>query len=96
MIVNPNSGENFNPFPSVFDVEFDDEDLCYLEVKFDRKQFCIVLTPTRYDDEGQHYNFTVYIQQNVGCGFIEIPNQFSEMTEYHFSLLYEAIRRQKL
>lgn len=82
--------------PSCFDVEFGDDDLCYIEAELDRKQFCIVLTPEEYTDGSKSYSFGIYIQEDIGCGFVGIPNQFCEMTEYHFSLLYEAIRREKL
>lgn len=92
----PGSEEEFDPFPALFDVEFNEEDLCYLEEKFDRKQFCIVLTPCQYAHGEKYFRFEIYIQEDVGCGFVSIPNQFTEMTEYHFSLLYEAIRREKL
>lgn len=83
--------------PACFDVNFGEEDFCYIEAKIDRKQFCIVLTPDEYDDAHvKFYSFDVYIMEDIGCGFVNIPNQFCEMTEYHFSLLYEAIRRKKL
>lgn len=82
--------------PACFDVEFGADDLCYIEAKLDRKQFCIVLTPDLYPDGQPLYVFEVYIMEDIGCGFIHVPNQFSSMTEYHFSLLYEAIRREKL
>lgn len=92
----PGNEEDFDPFPASFDVHFDEDDLCYLEEKHDRKQFCIVLSPGEYDTGEKYYAFEIYIQEDVGCGFVNIPNQFMKMTEYHFSLLYEAIRREKL
>lgn len=97
-LVVPGHEEDFENFPSFFDVPYDEKnDLCYLEKKLDRKQFCIVLTPSEYDDTHEKfYSFEIYIQDDIGCGFVNIPNQFCEMTEYHFKLLYEAIRREKL
>jgi hypothetical protein len=93
----PNNEADFDHFPASFDVPYDPEyDLCYLEKKLDRKQFCIVLTPGEYTNGEKYFNFEVYIQDDIGCGFVNIPNQFCEMTEYHFCLLYEAIRREKL
>lgn len=77
-----------------FDYPVNDGDLFYVEKELDRKMFAIILTP--YEDEDGHYDFTVLIREDVGCGFCPIPNQFCEMTEYYFSLLYEAIRRIKL
>lgn len=82
--------------PASFDVDFEGNDLCYLEKEIARQQFCIVLTPCQYTTGEIYYRFEVYIQHNIGCGFIRIPNQFTEMTQYHFGLLYEAIRRKKL
>ena len=92
----PGSEEEFDPFPASFDINFNEDDLCYLEDKLDRKQFCIVLTPCEYNNGEKYYTFEIYIQEDIGCGFVNIPNQFIEMTEYHFCLLYESIRRVKL
>ena len=93
----PGNEDVFENFPGGwFDVEFDSQDLCYLEQKFDRKRFCIVLTPGQYTNGEVYYSFQVYIQKNVGMGFVAIPDQHAEMTEFHFSLLFEAIRREKL
>lgn len=92
----PGSEDDFDPFPALFDIDFGEDDLCYLEEKLDRKQFCIVLTPNKYSNGEEYYSFEIYIQDDIGCGFVLIPNQFCEMTEYHFSLLYEAIRRERL
>lgn len=94
----PGNEGSFEHFPAEFNIDFDPEiDLCYLERKLDRKQFCIVLIPSKWNDTGvDFYGFEIYIQDDIGCGFINIPNQFCEMTEYHFELLYEAIRREKL
>lgn len=94
----PGKESEFDPFPSGFDIQFAPEsDLCYLEKKLDRKQFCIVLRPDLWaDTKERFYSFDVYIMEDIGCGFVLIPNQFSEMTEYYFGLLYEAIRREKL
>lgn len=94
--VMPLNEDQFDHFPSVFDVPFEDDDLCYLERVINRKQFCIVLSPNEYNNKEKYFDFSIYIQDDIGCGFILIPNQFCEMTEYHFSLLYEAIRREKL
>jgi hypothetical protein len=97
-LVTPGVQEKWEYFPAVFDVPGDPEDgdLCYLEKKLDRKQFCIVLSPNKYSTGEKYFRFEIYIQEDIGCGFVNIPNQFTEMTEYHFSLLYEAIRREKL
>jgi hypothetical protein len=88
--------EDWIDFPAVFDVEYNAKHLCYLEKGVHRSQFCIVLTPCEYTGGERYFRFEIWVQYNIGCGWSSIPNQFTEMTEYHFSLLYEAIRREKL
>lgn len=99
--VTKESIDGWQHFPVVSFVDIENmydpiENLIYLEKKLNRKQFCIVLIPTEYTDGSKFFSFDVFIQDDIGCGFTSIPNQFCEMTEYHFSLLYEAIRREKL
>lgn len=89
----PGCENDFENFPYDLDIQIGQDDLCYLENELNRKRFCIVLTP--HESDGT-FGFEIYIQDDIGCGFVSIPNQFCEMTEYHFSLLYEAIRRKKL
>jgi hypothetical protein len=79
-----------------FDYPVKEGDLLFVEKELDRKQFAVILTPCQYSDGSQYYRFDILIREDVGCGFCSIPNQFTEMTEYYFSLLYEAIRRKKL
>lgn len=90
--------DNRNVIEGAWDLEINtqEDDLVYIENKCDRKQFAIVLTPTEDGDGSKYFLFEVFIRDDIGCGFKEIPNQFTEMTEYHFSLLFEAIRREKL
>lgn len=84
-------------FPgAVFDVEFDSDDLCYVEKHLDRNRFCIVLTPQKCTDDSVWYSFEVWIQDDIGCGWIPLPNKHSEMTQYHFCLLFKAIRAERL
>jgi hypothetical protein len=84
-------------FPGAcFDVHFHTEDLCYVEMKLHRQRFCIVLTPQIEADWQEFYNFEIWVQDDIGCGWIEMPGNWTEITEYHFSLLFEALRREKL
>jgi hypothetical protein len=86
-----------NYFPGAnFDVGFNKDALCYVEKKLHRNRFCVVLTPMQYEGGGNWYGYEAWIQVNIGCGWVNIPNNFTEMTEHHFSLLFEAIRREKL
>lgn len=82
--------------PELFDVElYPEGEACYFEKKHNRNQFCVVFSKLRRSDD-QDYKCLVYVQNDVGCGFTLIPDNFKIMTEYHFGLLYEAIRREKL
>lgn len=79
-----------------FDYPVQEGELLFIEKELDRKQFAVVLEPNEYKGGEKYFGFTVLIREDVGCGFTAIPDQHTEMTEYHFSLLYEAIRREKL
>lgn len=84
-------------FPgATFDVDFDKEDLCYVEKFLHRNRFCIVLTTQKCTDGSVWYSFEVWIQDDIGCGWLPIPNNHMEMTQYHFSLLFKAIRGRPL
>lgn len=91
----PNNGAAFDGyFPETFDVPFDlENDLCYIEKKHDRNQFCVVLSKV---SNGGDHQFAIWVQENVGCGFVKIPNNFSAISEFHFELLFEGIRQEKL
>lgn len=85
-----------------FDYPFnpDQGDLLYVQKELDRKMFAIILNPDIFkgqmEHDGRHYDYTVLIRDDIGCGFTAIPNQFSHMPIKYFEMLYEAIRREKL
>lgn len=93
----PNNGHTFEGyFPEIFDVGFYPEaEMCYLEKKHNRNQFCVIFSKLFRPNDAE-YRCHVYVQQDAGRGFTLIPNNFRILTEYHFGLLYEAIRREKL
>src|SRR5215471_14387125 len=64
------------PFPSIsyrHDIQpiHCKNDLIFVEIKFDRKQFCVFMN---IDDEINE----VYVQDDIACGFHEIPTQIGE------------------
>lgn len=70
-------------------------DLIYVEKELDRNQFAVVF---QYTDilQKDFFGYQILIRWNIGCGFVEIPNKFSEMPINYFEMLYEAIRRERL
>ncbi len=85
-----------------FDYPFNPDlgELLYVQKDLDRKMFAVILCPEIFEGQqthdGHHYGYTVLIREDVGCGFVAIPNQFSNMPIKYFEMLYEAIRREKL
>lgn len=59
----------------------------FVEKQIDRQQFFVII----YDDE----SLTVYVQEDVGCGFIEIPFPWSELPVIYFEAVYYGIRGNK-
>lgn len=95
------AAETVDYFPScfvtfAFDVDFKDVEHVFLERQMDRNQFCVTMQKNHYTNGEIWYTTRIYVQYNIGCGFTQIPSKFTEMTEHHFRLLYEAIRREKL
>lgn len=88
--------EKGNNWAWELDYPTNEGDLCYVEKKFDRQQFAVILIPLEFTNKEKYFDTTVMVRHNVGCGYVQIPDGFSEMTKYHFSLLYEAIRRKRL
>jgi hypothetical protein len=84
------------PFPALFDIIIYNDSIIFLEKELHRNQFCVVLQKHTYDDGDVWYSYNMYIQVDIAMGFAYVPCNYSEMTEYHFSLLYKSIRRKKL
>lgn len=83
-------------YPANFDVDFTEDDLCYIESEIHRDEFCVVLRPEKYTDGSMYFDFEVYIQDDIGCGFINMPFRWAELSIKTFCLLYEAFRGKKL
>lgn len=73
---------------------FNNDDLHFRELQFNRQLFVVVFSYHNGDPE-QGYNKSVYVQEDVGCGFIEIPFPWSELTVEYFESVYYGIRGEK-
>jgi hypothetical protein len=89
--------DDFELIPGNFDVEFSRNDLVYLQKKFHRQMFCVVLSDiVTLSASIVAYSVHVWVQVNAGCGFVQIPDGFEDMTIKRFERLYRAIRDEKL
>jgi len=91
-----------NKMRDFFGYNENEGDLIFVEKELDRQNFCVILTTTgarRSDDfteSDELFLWNIMVREDIGCGSVEIPGNWCRMTEYHFSLIYEGIRRQKL
>jgi hypothetical protein len=81
-------------FPSNFDVDWNSQQRCFIETDFHRNLFCVVLDIKGDDQEG--YCFKVYVQNNVGMGFLELPLQWSALEIDRLNDLYSGFMDKKL
>lgn len=68
------------PNPAGFDADFDLQlkeasNLIMIESELSRNMMCIVLS--EYDGE---YDYEVYVMEDVGCGWVNIPLRWSEIS----------------
>jgi hypothetical protein len=68
---------------------YNPDDLHFMEKVFDRNMFVVILQPD-VDD------YSVYVQEDAGCGFVRIPLRFSELDSDCLESLYNGIRGQRL
>jgi hypothetical protein len=81
-------------YPWNLDYPINEGDLLYAEKEFDRRRFAVILSePSDGDTE---MDSKVFVQDDVGCGYTNIPSGFCAWPEYNFLLLYEAIRTKTL
>jgi hypothetical protein len=81
---------------SWFDIETEEGEVIYLEKDPARNRFAVCLTEYTYKDSNDKwYGFRIFIQYNIGFGFVEIPCNLSEMPVANFEMIYEGIRWQK-
>lgn len=76
------------PFMNEDDLHFREKELC--------RQLFVVIFPAYHGDPANGYHCAdVYVQEDVGCGFIEIPFPWSELTVEYFESVYYGIRGEK-
>lgn len=70
-----------------------DEHVHFKEKEFDRQMFVVVFCKN-YDgsDDGSRI---VYVQENAGCGFIEMPFPWTYLCVEYFEAVYYGIRGHK-
>lgn len=61
----------------------------FRELLFARQMFVVVI------DKENLTSITVYVQVDAGCGFIEIPFPWSELSIEYFESVYYGIRGEK-
>lgn len=79
------------PFQMPFGVE---EDFTFMEKQFDRQMFVVIFYPYNGDPK-EGYHKTVYVQEDAGCGFIEIPFPWWDLPIEYFESVYYGIRGHK-
>lgn len=62
----------------------------FIEKDIHRQMFVVVI-----DYYGGQSDQTVYVQQDVGCGFVEIPFPWSDLSVEFFEAVYYGIRGHK-
>ena len=79
----------------VFDIPFmNEEDLHFREIEFHRQMFVLVFSGYNGDPkEGWHKS--VYVQEDAGCGFVNIPFPWWDLPIEYFESVYYGIRGEK-
>lgn len=75
---------------------FNEGDLCFIEKRFDRRQFAVIMMSRDFGDGTDGFLHAILVREDAGCGFVDIPHGFVEWPIYNFCLLYESIRGIKL
>lgn len=61
----------------------------FREQEFDRQMFVVTIDPEEITDVG------VYVQEDAGCGFIQLPFPWAELPIEYFESVYYGIRGEK-
>jgi hypothetical protein len=86
----------FRQYKSVEDgdcyaIPFSNNDYLYFrEIEFHRQMFVVEIAA--YLNDKTKYHTEVYVQEDAGCGFIEIPFPWAELTVECFESVYYGIR----
>lgn len=80
--------------PPGFNVPFDSEDQkCFIENQINRNMFCLVL---EYMEGPKHWDCLLYVQENIGCGFVEMPDRWAGLPVDRLNDFYSAFMGTKL
>jgi len=71
-----------------------DEDFTFIEKEFNRQMFVVILYPRNGNPE-EGYAQQVYVQEDAGCGFLEIPFPWWDLPIDYFESVYYGIRGEK-
>lgn len=72
--------------------EPEEESLHFREIEFDRRICVVTFSPGYKQDD---YDYSVYFQDDAGCGFILMPLYWSELPIEYFESIYYGIRGNK-
>lgn len=82
--------------PAAFDVDIkadNSEVRLMIEKGIHRNQFCVAMEQLKYTDGSIWYDTEIWMQDNIACGFFQIPDPIiSEWTIERFCALYFALR----
>lgn len=80
---------------AAFDVYVGDG-LIYLETSFERQAFCVVIEQFEYSNGQPYDSVCVWVQENIGCGWVELPIGDLNISTRRFEMIFEGIRGEKL
>jgi hypothetical protein len=78
--------------PKVFD-DYANNAVGYIEKEFHRQMFVVNISNDPIDDVSTFVS--VYVQEDAGCGFVQIPFPWSELSVEFFESVYYGIRGEK-
>jgi hypothetical protein len=74
------------------DIPFNEGWIHFTEIELDRQMFAVAFC---VDIDGKPYSPDVYVQDDIGCGFVEIPFPWGDLTIEYFESVYYGIRGHK-
>lgn len=74
--------------------EDNDDNLHFREKEFHRQMFAIIFSGYNGDPK-EGYHKSVYVQDDAGCGFIQIPFPWWDLPIEYFESVYYGIRGHK-
>lgn len=80
----------------LYDIPFVDnpDSICFREIEFHRQIFVVIFGAYNGDPK-DGYHKSVYVQEDAGCGFVEIPFPWWDLPIEHFESVYYGIRGNK-